>query len=155
MMKCGACGSGICAEEKFKHQKNGNIHRYVYYHCTRGKDRNCKEKAIREEELLKQLLHLIDKIDIDEIGTKEKIQREVMRYRKFSYGVLGQETEFDKRPIEVDIRNYAKYLLAEGSKEEKRELLSCLRSRIEIKDKMIYLKVSTSSRPSNDMLKKL
>lgn len=66
-----------------------------------------------------------------------------MRYRKFSYGVLGQETKFDKRPIEVDIRNYAKYLLTEGSKDEKRELLSCLRSHIEIKDKMLYLKVST------------
>ncbi len=138
LLYCGACGSGICAEEKFKHQKNGNVHRYVYYHCTKGKDRNCKEKALREEELLKQLLHLIDKIDIDEIGAKEKIQREVARYRKFSYGVLGQETEFDKRPIEVDIRNYAKYILSEGSKDEKRELLSCLRSRVEIKNKMIY-----------------
>ncbi len=144
LLYCGACGSGITAEEKFKRPKNGNVHRYVYYHCTKGRDRNCKEKSLREEELLKQLLHLIDKIDLDEIGTKEKIQKEVIRYRKFSYGVLGQETEFDKRPIEVDIRNYAKYLLAEGSKDEKRELLSCLRSRIEIKDKMIYLKVSTS-----------
>jgi DNA invertase Pin-like site-specific DNA recombinase len=142
LLYCGACGSGICAEEKFKHQKNGNIHRYVYYHCTKGKDRNCKEGSIREEELLKQLLHLIDKMDIDEIGAKEKIQREVMRYRKFSYGVLGQEANFDRRPIEADIRNYAKYLLSEGSKEEKRELLSCLRSRIEIKDRMICLRMA-------------
>lgn len=60
-------------------------------------------------------------------------------YRKFSYGVLGLEAEFDKRPIESDIRNYAKYILSEGSKDEKRELLSCLRSRIEIKDKRIIL----------------
>lgn len=90
---------------------------------------------------MKQLLKLIDKIDIDEIGAREKIQREVMRYRKFSYGVLGQETEFDKRPIEADIRNYAKYLLSEGSKEEKRELLGCLKSRIEIKARSICLRV--------------
>ena len=79
---------------------------------------------------------MIDKIDIDEIGTKEKIIKEVQRYRKFSYGVLGRETEFDNKPLNVDIRNYAKYILTEGSKEEKRELLSCLRSRLEIKDKM-------------------
>jgi len=140
LLYCGSCGSGICAEEKFKHQKNGTIHRYVYYHCTKGKDRNCKEKAIREEELLNQLLRLIDKIDIDEIGTKEKIIQEVQRYRKFSYGVLNQEADFNQRPINVDIRNYAKYILTEGSKEEKRELLSCLRSRLEIKEKMVYLK---------------
>jgi DNA invertase Pin-like site-specific DNA recombinase len=140
LLYCGSCGSGICAEEKFKHQKNGTTHRYVYYHCTRGKDRNCKEKAIREEKLLNQLLRLIDKIDIDEIGTKEKIIQEVQRYRKFSYGVLNQETDFNQRPINVDIRNYAKYILTEGSKDEKRELLSCLRSRLEIKEKTVYLK---------------
>ncbi len=140
LLYCGSCASGICAEEKFKHQKNGTTHRYVYYHCTRGKDRNCKEKAIREEELLNQLLRLIDKIDIYEIGTKEKIIQEVQRYRKFSYGVLNQETNFNQRPINVDIRNYAKYILTEGSKEEKRELLSCLRSRLEIKEKTVYLK---------------
>ena len=64
-----------------------------------------------------------------------------MRFRKFSYGVLGQETEFDKRPFEVDIRNYAKYILADGTKDDKRELLGCLRSRLEIKNKGIYLKV--------------
>lgn len=141
LLFCGNCGSGICAEEKFKHQKNGNVHRYVYYHCTRGKNRNCTEESIREEELAIQLNHILEKIDIDEIGVKEKIIKEVQRYRKFSYGVLGQETEFDKRPMNVDVRNYAKYILNEGTKEEKRELLSCLKSRLEIKDKMVYLKV--------------
>lgn len=140
LLYCGSCGSGICAEEKFKHQKNGTTHRYVYYHCTKGKNRDCKEKAIREEELIRQLLYIIDKIDIDEIGTKEKILKEVQRYRKFSYGILGQETSFDRRPINIDVKNYAKYILIEGTKEEKRELLSCLRSRLEIKDKTVYLK---------------
>lgn len=138
---CGVCGSGITAEEKFKHQKNGNTHRYVYYHCTRGVDRYCKQGALREEELLRQLLHVIEKIDVDEIGIKEQIQREISRYRKLSYTVLGRETEFDNRPIEMDIRNYAKHILINGTTEEKRELLSCIRSRLEIKDKVICLKV--------------
>ncbi len=139
LMFCGNCGSGISAEEKFKHQKNGNTHRYVYYHCSRGKDRFCKEKAIREEELIKQLIQMIDKIDIDEISAQGKIKKEVMRFRKFSYGVFGQETEFDKRPIEADIRNYAKYILTDGTKDDKRELLGCLRSRLEIREKRVLL----------------
>lgn len=138
---CGACGSGITAEEKFKHQKNGNTHRYVYYHCTHGVDRYCKEGALREEELLRQLLHIIDKIDVDEIGIKEKIHQEINKFRKLSYGVLGRETDFDNRPIEVDIRNYAKHVLLNGTTDEKRELLGCIRSRLEIKDKIVFLKV--------------
>ncbi len=141
LLYCGSCGSGICAEEKFKHQKNGNTHRYVYYHCTRGKNRDCKERAIREEELINQLLYVVDKIDVDEIGMKEKIIKEVQRYRKFSYGVLGQDAKFSQNQLNVDIKNYAKYILAEGSKDEKRELLSCLKSRLEIKDKTVYLKI--------------
>jgi DNA invertase Pin-like site-specific DNA recombinase len=31
LIRCGACGAMITAEEKIKRQKNGNVHRYVYY----------------------------------------------------------------------------------------------------------------------------
>lgn len=82
---------------------------------------------------------MIDKVDIDDIGAKEKIQRELVRYKKFSYGVLGKETEFDKNEMDLDTRNYAKYILSEGSKDEKRELLSCMRSKIKLRDKTIYI----------------
>ena len=71
---CGACGSGITAEEKFKHCGNGKTHRYVYYHCTHASDRYCKEKPIREENLVEQLVSIIEKIDLDEIGIKDKIK---------------------------------------------------------------------------------
>ncbi len=135
---CGACGSGISAEEKFKHCKNGKTHRYVYYHCTHGADRYCKEKTIREEDLVIQLLEIIDKIDIDEIGIKEEIQKEIQKYQQFSYMVLGKETEFDNKPIDADVRNYTKHILKNGTREAKRELLKCLKSRLKIKDKKIY-----------------
>jgi DNA invertase Pin-like site-specific DNA recombinase len=91
LFHCGKCGSGISAEEKFKHCKNGKTHRYVYYHCNHSSDRYCTEKTIREEELLEQLLQLIDKIDIDEIGMREKIEIEINKYRQFSYSVLGNK----------------------------------------------------------------
>jgi len=139
---CGACGSGITAEEKFKHCKNGKTHRYVYYHCTHASDRNCKEGMLREEELLKQLIHLIDKIDVDEIGIKDKINAEIAKYRQFSYTVLGRETEFDRGNVDANVRTYAKHVLMNGTRDEKRELLQCLKSRIEIKDKMIRLNIS-------------
>jgi len=137
LFTCGSCGSGITAEEKFKHCKNGNVHRYVYYVCTRFKDKYCKERPIREEELLTQLLSVIDRIDIDEIGMKEQIMREVARYRHLAHGVLGREVELDKGPLEADIRKYAKYVLVHGHKDQKREVLQCLRSKVELKDKTI------------------
>jgi len=40
---------------------------------------------------------------------------------------------------DIDIRNYAKYVLREGKDVEKRELLGCLKSKIELKNKIITL----------------
>ncbi len=141
LFSCGSCGSGITAEEIFKKLKGGGKNRYVYYHCTRGKNHKCKEKPLREEQLLDQLLRLIDKVEVDEIGLKEHVQHEIAKYRQFSYGVLGRGTEFDNRPHEADVKNYAKYVLIHGTKDEKREILACLKSRIEIKNRAVVLKI--------------
>jgi hypothetical protein len=138
LLFCGVCNSGITAEEKFKHQKNGNVHRYVYYHCTCGKNRECKQPAIREEELIKQIVNLIDKIDIDRLKTVEKIKKEIERFQKFNY-ILGNENTNTKMP-EINVKNYAKYILLEGNKQEKRDLLECLKNKIYLKDKIIYIK---------------
>ncbi len=141
LMYCGNCGCAISAEEKFKKQKNGNVHRYVYYHCSHASRVECREQAIREEELIRQLLSIIDKIDIDRVTALEKVQKDVLRYRKFGYAILGLESETRRRTIEIDVKNYAKYVLTEGSKDDKRELLTCLRSRLELKNKTITLKI--------------
>lgn len=138
MLYCGSCGSGITAEEKFKHQKNGNVHRYVYYHCTCGKDRDCKESAIREEELIKQIVGLIDKIDIDQLKTVGKIKKEIERFQKFNY-ILGNDNKLENKTGSINIKNYVSYILLEGTKEEKRELLECLKDKIYLKNKNIYL----------------
>lgn len=42
---------------------------------------------------------------------------------------------------DIDIRNYAKFILIEGSMDEKREFLRCLKSEILLSNKKITLKV--------------
>lgn len=137
LMVCGLCGSGITADEKFKKQKNGGVHRHVYYGCTKSKDRNCKCGYINEIDLLKQFENLIEKIDIDEIGIKEKIKREVERIKKFQQIFLNIKEKIIVN--DIDVRNYAKYILREGSDIEKRELLGCLKNKIVLENKLIYL----------------
>jgi len=140
LIKCGLCGSGITADEKFKKLKNGTIKRYVYYGCTKVRDLSCKCGYIREEALIEQLFKIIDKISLDKIGMKERLEKEVQRYHQFRHGVLGIKEENEKRNKEVDIRNYAKYILKEGSIYDKRELLSCLKSKLILKNKELSLK---------------
>ncbi len=138
IMVCGLCGSGITADEKFKKQQNGNIHRYVYYGCCKHIDKECKSGYIREEELIEQLANLMDEVHLDEIGMKEKIRIEVEKTKKFNMSVLGVKNEKIK-VSDIDIRNYAKYVLRDGGMVEKRELLECLRSKILLSNKVIKI----------------
>lgn len=137
IMTCGLCGSGISADEKFKKQKNGNIHRYVYYGCTKSKDKNCKCGYISEESLIEQFVVLMDKINLDEIGIKEKIKLEVERMKKFHRVILRTEEKIEVN--DIDIRNYTKYILKDGHDTERRELLSCLKSKVLLNKKQIEL----------------
>jgi DNA invertase Pin-like site-specific DNA recombinase len=137
LMQCGLCGSGVSADEKFKKQQNGNVHRYVYYGCTKARDKNCKCGYINEEVLIEQFMGLMDTIDINEIGIREKIKAEVERFKKFQQSVLGAKARVVIK--DIDIRNYAKYLLREGADVEKRELLGCLKNKIILNQKQILL----------------
>lgn len=138
LFTCGYCGSGISAEEKYKQLKDGTHARYIYYGCSRAKDRNCKNKYIREEELITELLKILDKVNINELGMRQKLEDEIARFNIFQRLVLGSTDQVEKRK-DTDIRNYAKYILKEGAVSEKRELLGNLRSRIIYKDKILTL----------------
>lgn len=138
LMICGLCGSGITAEEKYKQLKNGTTARYVYYGCTDNKTKCCKNPYIREEELINQLIQIIDKIDVNEIGMRHKFEEEIKRYDKFRKEVLGVIEKIEPKN-QADIRTYAKYVLREGSNEEKRELLGFLKGRLIISGKLVSL----------------
>jgi DNA invertase Pin-like site-specific DNA recombinase len=137
LMFCGLCGSGITADEKFKHMKNGNVHRYVYYGCSKSKDRNCKCGYLEEKELIKQFQGLIETIDLNEIEVKEKIKEEIERFSKMQKFFLRIKEVV--KVLDIDIRGYAKYVLREGSDLEKRELLNCLKNKLILKEKEIFI----------------
>lgn len=67
LMKC-ECGASITACEKWKHQKNGNVHHYTYYYCTRRVDPTCEQRyAIKEEDLEAQILKYLGEIEMPKL----------------------------------------------------------------------------------------
>lgn len=144
LMTCGTCGSCISAEEKYKALKDGTTARYVYYGCGRTRDKQCKgNKYLREEELVNQLLASIDQIDISELGVQMKFEEELKRYNRFQRTVLGMSDPKAKHS-DVDIKTYAKYILKEGTNEEKRELMGCFKSKIKITKGVVIIRDSRS-----------
>jgi hypothetical protein len=132
MSLSGKCGSCISAEEKYKQRKDGSTARYVYYGCGRTRDKQCKGNTyLREEELVLQLLKIIDQIDINQINVQMKFEDELKRHNKFQRTVLGL-SDPGATHEEINIRTYAKYILKEGTNEEKRELMGCFKSKFKV-----------------------
>lgn len=139
MITCGLCGSGVTADEKFKKLKDGTTNRYVYYGCTKFKDKNCPCGYVREEDLIEQLANVLDMVSLDEIGMKDRIKAEIESHNEFQESVLGKEVKEKIKIKEIDIRNYAKHILRKRPMHEKRELLKHLRSKLVLKDKQLSL----------------
>ncbi len=137
MIKCGACKTGITAEEKLKKLKTGEIRRYVYYHCGRANDLDCEQPYIREAYLMIELLGLIDELELDEIGAQQQFKEELERYEKF-IGVLGQNGQQSKSHV-IDLKSYAKYVMQHGTKDEKREILQYVSGNLYLKDRKVYV----------------
>ena len=139
MITCGLCGSGVTADEKFKNLKDGTQARYVYYGCTKFRDKNCKCGHIREEDLIEQMANILDTVSLDEIGMKDKIKAEIESHNEFQESVLGKVVKEKIKIKEIDIRNYAKHILRKRPIYEKRELLKNLRSKLILKEKQLTL----------------
>ncbi len=72
LISCASCGMMITGEHKFKRQKNGNVHEYTYYRCTKKrKDFHCPESAVREKELDRQLSSEIQKVSLPKDWAEE------------------------------------------------------------------------------------
>ena len=139
LMKCGMCGSGITAEEKHKNIIDGSVRKYIYYGCTRFNDKHCKNTYLREENLIEQLLEVIDKIDINTIGIKDKLQNEIEKYSDFRSRVLKMTDTEKIKQSNLDLRGYMKYILEKGSLPEKRELMQSFTSKLILINKRIVL----------------
>ena len=68
LLRCGSCNMMITGENQIKRQKNGNVHYYTYYHCTKKRKNTarCPEPHIRQELLDEQLSDLLNKYALPE-----------------------------------------------------------------------------------------
>jgi site-specific DNA recombinase len=107
-IRCADCGRNITAQSKRKVQKNGNIHTYVYYHCT-GKRKGCSQKSVYvpENKLWAQLLELLDSYELDpemydwsmdafrEFAAKEVVERNNIQATQ-NKAIADIQTQLDK-----------------------------------------------------------
>jgi hypothetical protein len=139
LITCDSCKAGIVGEEKIRKLNNNGVKRHIYYHCSRSKDYTCKERYIREENLIKELIIFINKLDVKHFKISEKLKGYIIEYQRINKIVLRQKNM--KLDENIDLKKYAKYVLEDGSNNEKRELLKCLKIKLYLKNKSIIAKI--------------
>ena len=82
---------------------------------------------------------MIDEVDIDMISLSDSLKDEIKRYNIFQTQLLNKETRDLVEAKKINLRNYMKYMIANWSKDEKREVLSMVQAKIILKDKKIYI----------------
>ena len=133
---CGSCGSRLTVEEHFKPLKDGTKRRHVYYRCTKStKDPDCKEPSIKADDITKQILQMADTGELDDIEPSEKLLKKIEQYKRVTsqlikdHGIVATERQH--------FRNYASYILNQGSLSEKDGLIRGLHTPLIVKNRSI------------------
>ncbi len=85
LIRCGECGAMITAEDKVKNQKNGNVHNYTYYSCTKRKKEDCSQKTVEVKILEEQIVDYLRTITIPE------------EFIQFAIDVIENDIESDNK----------------------------------------------------------
>ena len=109
----------------------------MYYHCTQSKNYDCTESYLREEKLADAFSELLSGITSDEVRAKDNLQAELDKFIRLSVAVRGNNDS----PEDVNMSGFAGYIFSNGTRLEKRALLSCLNQTLYLKNKEVVLAV--------------
>jgi len=123
---CGSCGAQVVGEEKIKNLKDGTRKRYVYYHCSRQIDYDCREPFVRQDMIIKGLVDLSSGFQIESKDCEPGLRAAVTRY-----GLMVTTN----RPFE----GYAKYVLEHGTDFEKTRLVRNLGVRLVLHNRQLSI----------------
>lgn len=139
IFKCAYCGANIVCEEKFKVQDNGNKHKYTYYHCSKKLDSTCPEQYVTESILREELTNYVtfaEKKRLETINITPEIKKRMEGFRRVKNEVLNEQ-KIENVSKTLKFSAYFKYIMINGTKEEKEIVLSGLRTPLFIHNKSI------------------
>jgi site-specific DNA recombinase len=121
---CFNCGSGVCGEERHRKLNNGRTRKHIYYHCTRAKNRSCREPYIEERELIRQLLIVTRRISDEKLIINDKLRESMKEYEK----ILKEANYLSKYDFdgELKTREYMEYIIRDGTTGARQDLIECL-----------------------------
>jgi len=152
LLRCGTCGMMITGEYRIKHQKNGNEHHYIYYHCTKkNKTIKCSEPCIRQEELDKQISSLLQKFSLCSDWAEKLLEMAETNKGKYAQSVSAfvLESQNQIRTIQIKLQR-----LLDGYLEQdiEREIYREQKTKLLLEKKSLDEKMARIKQKQNDWL---
>ena len=152
--KCGSCGGSVTAEIKYRRTKANIVNSHIYYHCNRIKKYDCPEPYITEQELITQLIGHLPNIKLNTSYLMQEFETEVKRLQHLRATVIDKFTprfeltshntgvqkvdEVSTSQTEI-IREYLLHVLQYGTPEERLKILSGVKSKFTLKDRLLVI----------------
>lgn len=137
--KCAYCGANFVGERKVKRLKSGNTRTYTYYRCSRQVDPNCEEPYVNENELIGELINyvgLIENKKDSNLHLNSKIRGRMDKFTKLRESLLASKDVYISE--KVTFTEYFKYIIYNGTKNEKQEAVETLKLPLFIHNKTVY-----------------
>ncbi len=107
---------------------------------------------IREDALIIQLLDMVDTLDVNTISLSDTLKEEIRRYNLFQSQLLRKDSRDVVSVKQINLREFMRYIIANGSKDEKREILAMIQADIVLKDKQVYIELKDSTKSDTSEL---
>ena len=104
---------------------------------TKTKDRRCKNKALNESDLVDALIKMLDTLSLDKVKITAKLKDEIKKFKKLQAMFLGKK-KTEKIEL-IDVRDYARFVLTEGTVLEQRSVLGCVSSGLVLKSRNVEI----------------
>src|SRR3989339_1391692 len=152
LLHCESCGMGITGEYRVKKQKNGNVHDYIYYHCTKkNKSIKCPEPCIRQKSLDEQISSLLQKFSLRADWAEKLLEMTETDKEKSAQSVSAfvQESQNKIRAIQTKLQR-----LLDGYLEQdiEREIYREQKTKLLMEKKSLDEKMARIEQKQNDWL---
>jgi hypothetical protein len=104
--------------------------RFVYYHCSRQVDHDCKEPFVRDKAITSELIKFCDELITDVTILEPGLKDAIDKYTKM------MKSTYKATKVDM-VAGYVKYVLNEGSQFEKTRLIRNLDIKLALHDKKL------------------
>ena len=152
LISCASCGMMITGEHKFKRQKNGNVHEYTYYRCTKkNKSVKCLESAVREKELDRQLSSLIQKVSLPKDWAEELNRLALQDHKNSSQSLTACVKEKQEKIFNIS-QKLERLLNGYLDQDIEKEIYRSEKSKLLLSKKSLEEEIYNLSHKQNDWL---